>query len=1167
MKYAAWNKNNRRELRKTLGRFLAIVSIVALGVGFFTGLKSSRPAMVQTGRHFLDRMNFYDLQLVSTIGFDEDAADTYASLDGVAAAEGSISADMMVMDSGESKVFKTHSLLSSINQVQLTAGWFPQAANECLGDDLYFTEEDLGKILTVENREDSLFSQDSYVLVGIGNSPQYLNLSRGSTSLGTGSVAGFLFLTREGYDADYCTELYLRLEGDRELFSSEYDDALETWEEPLLAILEEQGAQRLDRVVAEARQELDDGWQAYYDGKAEFDEAKADAEQQLADGWQELEDAAQKLEDARRELEDGEAELARLQADPYSNPQLAQAKAQLDAGRKELEEGQAQYEQGREQYEAMKKPLQLLISKAERGLSAAQAALNAAQAEYDNARKAFEEAEAELLRQQEQLYEPVRQQEQALQEAQAELRAREEALAQLQQSGADPAAIAQAALAVESARAEVSARQTAYDAAKAAYDAQNQLLQSSLDQTRDRLNRAQAALDQAQAQVDSFQTQLNDARQQLQDAEMELLEADIQLQEGRAKLEEGEATLQREIQNAIASARTQLDDGWAELADGQTQYEEGLQTYYEKENEARKELADAEKELADAERELRQGEVDLARMKNPSYYVLTPASNNGYISFRNDTKIVEGVAKVFPLFFFLVAALVCSSTMSRMVEEQRTQNGTLKALGYSDLQIMMRYSNYAGSAAIIGSAIGLLVGTFLFPYVIWEAYQMLYHFSALEFLFNWPVAAISVAAALLCCVGAACAAAWSDLRQMPAQLMRPKAPKAGKRIFLEYIKPLWNSLGFLAKVSLRNIFRYRKRLFMMILGTGGCLSLLLAGLGLRDSVAHVADDQFEQITLYDFVVTFDSNRSAAQQEKFREEHAQELDRCVFAGVSSLTVPTSLGNQSISVVACSDPEMDELLGLSWDGVDLGYPTGDGLYVSSALAEDAGLKVGDLLPLQLDRSEILEIPITGIFTNYVRHYAYLTQEGYETWFGIEPELNTAFCTTASDDVYTVGASLQSSDDVVNVTASQELRDMVSNAMSSLNSIVLLVVSCAIALSFVVGYNLININITERAREIATIKVLGFYRSETHSYVFRESILLTILGALAGIPLGIWLHRFIMNCVKTDFVCFQTRIAPLSYVLGVVITVLVTLAVNGILSSKIDKINMAESLKSVE
>ena len=1167
VKHSAWKKNNRRELRKTLGRFLAIVSIVALGVGFFTGLKSSRPAMVQTGRHFLDRMNFYDLQLVSTIGFDEDAAEAYAALDGVAAAEGSLSADMLVSCGSEDKVFKTHCLLPSINQVQLTGGRMPQAANECLGDDLYFTADDLGMTLTVEHQEDSLFSQDSYILVGIGNSPQYLNLTRGSSSLGTGSVAGFLFLTREGFDADYCTELYLRLEGDRELFTTNYADALDAWEAPLLAVMEEQGAQRLDRVVRDARDKLDDGWQEYYDGLAEYEAARADAEQQLADGWQELEDAKQKLDDGRRELEDGEAELARLQADPYSNPQLADAKAQLDAGRKELEDGEAQYQEGKEQYEAMKMPMKVLISKAEQALGAAQAVLDAANAEYQDALAAFRQVEAEIRRQQEQLYAQVQRQEDALNQAQAALAEQEARLEQLRQEHADPALIAQAELEVEAARAEVAVRQAAYDAAKAAYDAQNQLLEDQLEEARQRLEQAQAALEQAQAQVDSLNTQLSDARQQLKDAELQLLEAEIQLQEGRAQLEAGEATLQQEIRNAISTARTQLDDGWAELNDGQAQYDEGLQTYYDKEAEAKQELAKAEKELDDAQRQLRQGEVDLERMKNPSYYVLTPGSNNGYISFNNDTKIVEGVAKVFPLFFFLVAALVCSSTMSRMVEEQRTQNGTLKALGYSDLQIMLRYSNYAGGAAIIGCILGLLVGTYLFPYVIWDAYQLLYHFSPLEFLFNWPIALISVAAALLCCVGAACSAAWSDLRMMPAQLMRPKTPKAGKRIFLEYIKPLWNSLGFLAKVSLRNIFRYRKRLFMMILGTGGCLSLLLAGLGLRDSIAYVADDQFEQITMYDYVVTFDSNRSAAQQTAFREAHEDELEQCVFAGVSTLTVSTSLGNQSVSVVACSDPEMDTLLGLRWEGEDLGYPIGDGLYVSSALAEDAGLAVGDPLPLRLDSNEVIEIPITGIFTNYVRHYAYLTQEGYETWFGIEPELNTAYCTAASGDVSAIGASLLSSDDVINVSTSQELRDLVANAMSSLNSIVLLVVGCAVALSFVVGYNLININITERAREIATIKVLGFYRSETHAYVFRESILLTILGSIAGIPLGIWLHRFIMTCVKTDFVCFQTRIAPLSYVLGIAITVLVTLAVNGILSPKIDQINMAESLKSVE
>ena len=1167
MKRSAWNKNNRRELRKTLGRFLAIVAIVALGVGFFTGLKSARPSMAQTCDAYLADTAFYDLQLISSIGFDPDAAEAFRTLDGVAAARGSVSADLLALQGDTEVVFKTHMLLPDLNLVKLTAGRMPEAPNECLADDLTFGPDFLGQSLTVKHQEETVFSQDSYTIVGLCNSPLYLNLDRGTTSLGTGAVTGFLFLPEDGYDTDYFTEVFLRLEGTGAHFEDGYTETLEQWEEPLLAILELQGQNRLDRILEDARTQLDEGWQEYHDGREEYETARADAEAELEEARQALEDAAAQLADGRAELEAGEAELARLQADPYSNPQLAEARTQLDEGWAQLEAGEAEYESGKAQFQAMEGPLRLVISEARSALEPAQASLDQRQAAHADAQAEFDRIKAQLDAQQEALYAPVAQLEQQVREAEALVDQLEAEQDRLREEGAGLLEQTAAAMAAEAARAELRTRQAAYETAKAAYEAQHAALQSQLEGAQTAMDTTQALLDEAQALVDQLNATITDGEQQLADAQRQLLEAKVQIEESRAMLEEGEATLQQELTNALTQARAQLDSGWAELTSGQAEYDSGLAEYEDGKSEAEKEFARAEKELAAAHRELLQAELDLKRMEDPSYFVLTPTSNNGFVSFDNDTNIVEGIARVFPLFFFLVAALVCSSTMTRMVEEQRTQNGTLKALGYADDTILMRYAVYAGSAALIGSGLGLLIGTYLFPFVIWEAYKLLYHFGELRYHFNLGMAAISVAAALLCSVGAAALAAWNDLQRMPAQLMRPKAPKAGKRIFLEHIKPLWNSLGFLAKVSLRNIFRYKKRLFMMLLGTGGCLALLLAGLGLRDSISNVADDQFGSITMYDFTVTFDEHQTEEEQAAFQAEFAGQLDTCVFAGTSALKVSTDRGNKSVSVVACSDRAIDDMLGLHADTGDLGYPTGDGMFISNALAEDAGLQVGDLLPLQLETNDVIEIPITGIFVNYVNHYAFLTEEGYETWFGIAPEIRTVYATTGEEDQYAVAAALQAGEGVLNVTMTQMIRDTVGNAMSSLDAIVILVVACAVALSFVVGYNLININITERVREIATIKVLGFYRNETHAYVFRESILLTLMGTVVGVPLGIWLHRFIMTAVRVDFVCFQIQIAPLSYVLGIAITLLSTLLVNWILGKKIDRINMAESLKSVE
>jgi putative ABC transport system permease protein len=320
--------------------------------------------------------------------------------------------------------------------------------------------------------------------------------------------------------------------------------------------------------------------------------------------------------------------------------------------------------------------------------------------------------------------------------------------------------------------------------------------------------------------------------------------------------------------------------------------------------------------------------------------------------------------------------------------------------------------------------------------------------------------------------------------------------------------------------------------------------------------------------MYDYLVTFEEHQTETDQTAFLNELDGAAEHCIFLGNSALDVPSKVGIKSVNIISCSDPAIDDILGLYWDETDLGYPTGDGMYISHALAEDADLQVGDVLPIQLESKAMLETPITGIFTNYVSHYAFLTEEGYETWFGIEPEIKGAYLTAAEgQDLYSLNADLQSMGGVLHVTMTQDMKAMVSDAISSMNAIIVLIVLCAAALAFVVGYNLININITERVREIATIKVLGFYQKETYDYVFREAILLTIMGTIVGVPLGNWLNRFIISVVKVDFVRFQAQITPLSYVIGVILTVLVTLIVDKMLSKKIDKINMAESLKSVE
>ncbi len=1166
---SAWRKNNRRELMHTLGRFLAIFSIVALGVGFFTGLKLARPAMLHIGQMYLEDTRFYDYQLLSTLGLTEEDRAYFAAMDGVEAAEGSVTADLLTTFEDSQTVFKAHQLLSTINQVKLTAGRMPEAPNECLADDLRLTEDVLGTVLTVENDpEDSVFSQESYTIVGLCNSPQYLNLQRGTTSLGNGTVTGFLMIPEEGFDADYYTEVFLRMEGEHNAFQEDYNEAMDAWEEPLTEGLELRGSLRKDEVVADAEAELRDAETEYNDALTEYNDSKAETYAQLDDAKQQLDDAAAQIEDGRRELEDGEATLAALEADPYSNEDLAAAREELDDGWRQLEQGEAQYRQGLADYNKALAEAQPQLAEAKQQLDDALEQLEDGEAEYSAGLDEYSQSKAEAQRELAILRRPVDEMQQQLQEAELTLSQREAELRRLQaDSEASAADVAAAQLAVETARGEVTVRQTAYETALSVYNQVAAEIETQLNDGWAELQDAKTQLDEGRAQYEDGLREYEDAVGQLEDAKQQLNDAAAQIASSRKQLEDGEQTLQESYETAVEEGRKALDDGWAELQDAQRQYEDGVREYEDGKAEADAAFADAKAQLDDVKFQLNDAKKQVEALKTPSYYALDRMSNTGYASFDNDTNIVEGIATVFPIFFFLVAALVCSSTMTRMVEEQRTQNGTLKALGYSDLQIMWRYASYAGGAAVLGCVVGFLVGSWLFPAVIWKAYGMLYHFGEIQFVLDWSLALISIVVSLICSVGAACAAAWNEMRQMPAELMRPKAPKAGKRIILEHIPFLWKRLSFLQKVAARNILRYKKRLFMMMLGVGGCMALLIAGLGLKNSISSVVDDQFGGITTYDYIVTFRQGQDAENRETFTEEFADDLSHCVFLSMETHDALTLQGTKAVYVAATDDPAVTEVLHLHRDGKDLGYPTGDGAYISAKLAELAGVQVGDTLTLQLENKELLEIPITGIFENYVYHYMFLTGEGYASWFGQEPEYNTVYASTDSEDIYGVGSRLQGFREVVSVSVTEDVRSGFNDTISSLNAVIVLVVGCALALSFVVTYNLININITERKREIATIKVLGFYQAETYSYVFREGLVLTALGTCVGVPLGIWLHGFVMEQIQVDFVTFAIYIAPWSYFAAVVLTFVITMVVDRMLRGKIDKIDMAESLKSVE
>lgn len=631
------------------------------------------------------------------------------------------------------------------------------------------------------------------------------------------------------------------------------------------------------------------------------------------------------------------------------------------------------------------------------------------------------------------------------------------------------------------------------------------------------------------------------------DAEAELANAKQTLAEEKA-----------DAKQTLADAKKELADAHAELADGWAKYNDSYAEFEEK-------IAEAEQEIADAE-------ADIANIEKPETYVLNRDTNIGYACFQNDSSIVEGLANVFPVFFFLVAALVCMTTMNRMVEEQRTQIGVLKALGYGEAAIMGKYLFYSGSAALAGCIAGYFLGIHLFPFVIWTAYGMMYQMGSIVYIFDGSTALLCLACALLCSMGTTWISCRHELKEVAADLMRPKAPRAGKRVFLEWLPFIWKRLKFLHKVSVRNIVRYKRRFFMMVIGISGCTALLVTGFGIRDSVVDIADQQFQEIQTYQFGITLKNGIKDANDPSLTE-FTEILDTYggsflpVLETTMDLQTPENL--KSIHLIIVENPaQIGEYIDLHTpDKTAISYPKAGEAVICEKLAKRYRIQIGDTIHLFEENGKEVQAVVSGICENYIYNYIYLNAETYQTALGTFLYKNVYANITKDADIHAVGAAIMKANNITAVSINADMLVRFSSMMSSMNYIVFVVIACAAALAFIVLYNLNNINITERIREIATIKVLGFYRNETAAYVFRENTALTAIGCAVGLLLGKLLHIYVMHKVDIDLMSFDVHVKAVSYLLSILLTFAFTWIVNRIMTGKLENINMAESLKSVD
>ncbi len=740
-----------------------------------------------------------------------------------------------------------------------------------------------------------------------------------------------------------------------------------------------------------------------------------------------------------------------------------------------------------------------------------------------------------------------------------------------------------------------------------------------MTEAEDKISDAEKKISDALIEIEDNEKKVSDARKEISDGEKEIADGQIEiadrvkeLSDGEKALNDSEASVRKSLaelddaetalndmemfvspaefakkKTEIAYAREALNQGIQEIESKRIEIEEGKKKIAEAKEELNKakediekaksdieeataELEKARKEIEEHQAELDDAKEDLSELDTPDTYVLTRATNIGYACFDNDSSIVEGVSNVFPAFFFLVAALVCMTTMNRMVEEKRTEIGTMKALGYSEASIMGKYLFYSGSAAIMGCIAGFIIGSKIFPSVIWKAYGIMYSMPDIEYVFDLKLAIISGVVSVACSIGATYVTLYKELRSHASDLIRPKAPANGKRVFLEKIGFIWKKMKFTSKVSVRNVFRYKKRFWMMVLGVGGCYGLLITGFGIKDSVADVCDCQFNIIQKYDITVAFKDGTPPEERSEF-EESLKENDDYIYTSSKSVDVDANGKIKSATMVVFPTGDKEKSLSDFINFTDnknntLSLPSENEAILTEKMAKAMGIGVGDSVVLRdPDLNEII-VTVSGIMTNYVYNWAYISSDTFKEQRGIEPDYNTAFVKNEGDN-YEIGAKLGSIEYVSSVSVSDELSERIGNMMSSLNQIVYVVILCAASLAFIVMYNLTNINITERLREIATLKVLGFYPMETSVYVFRENMILTAIGIVAGLFMGFGLHRYVMYNITVEAVSFDTKILPQSYMYGVVLTFLFALIVDFALFFKLEKIKMAESLKSVE
>lgn len=1197
------------EIKKTMGRFVSIFFIVALGVAFYSGIRASEPSMRFTADQYFDDSKLMDLKVMGTMGLTKADIKAIGKVSGIEAVEGGYSKDVLCPVGDNEKVVHMLSMQKNFDQVSVVKGRLPEKAGECLVDEdfLSYTDLKVGDTVTFHSGDgealtDSLVT-DTYKIVGIGNSPLYISFGRGSSTIGTGEISGFVVVDKASFDMDVYTEAYVKVSGAEEktAFTDEYNNLSDAAKEAVSAIEEERCAVRKQEIVDEANEKLADSEKTVNEKSQELEDAKKELESGKSKAAEELEKAKQQITDGEAELADAKQQIA------DGETQLADAKAQLNDKQAQLDLAEAQYEYGKAQLDQKEQELadaeQVYLSNYSKYMpiiTAGKEQIPAGKSQIADGKKRLDEELAPLNQLKDELAgiedeisqcdseiaglktqldgmdsevyqkyvnipkENRNKEEQAYVEKWENLNTKlagmQERKTQLENTKQEK--LNQAGFATE---ADLEAQITSLTKQKADLDAK----EKALLQQEQTLAAQEEELLSAGRQITDGKSQIAAARSQLDSTKSQITDGKAQILSAWALLNEKEDTLN--------ASKAQLASGEQELADGRSEYEQAAKEAEEQITDGQAKITDGEKLLTDAKQQIADAKAEIKKIENPKWYVQTREDAlTEYQGYGDNADRMRSIGKVFPVLFFLVAALISLTTMTRMVEEQRVQIGTMKALGYGKAAIAGKYIGYALIATLGGSIFGVLAGEKILPFIIIYAYMILYkHLPAILVPYHMSYALQASGIAVACTLIATIASCYKELAAEPAELMRPAAPKQGKRILLERIGIIWKHLNFTWKSTVRNLIRYKKRFFMTIFGIGGCMALMVVGFGLKDCIYEIVSLQYEKVQFYDAATYMSDDISEENRQQLHDYLDQNADikETIEARMQKTDVKSASGKKTLYLMVPSDNEkIEDFLSFhSRTNKDEVYSLKkDEVILTEKMASLLNVKVGDELTIEDEDRGDQTVTVGAICENYMSHYLYLSPEKYEELYGVPAEYNTIIYSVKDgkdDQIEKIGTKLLSMDGVLNVSYTSSIEGRLDDMLRSLNLVIVVLIVSAGMLAFVVLYNLNNINITERQRELATLKVLGFYDGEVASYVYRENILLTIIGSVVGMVLGNLLHRYIILTVEVEEAMFGRQIHWQSYLYSFLFTVAFSLFVNWVMFYKLKKIDMVESLKSVE